>query len=159
MFPLPLSKENKFKKDHIRKFWSSNSEWMIGGKPLPVVLFELGLINFILKNKSFSKNLSFAFGTPENTSCSIFEYYAENNLIIYKKKGSNQFKDIIFATPPDKKKYDLFINYEICKENNRLTHQEKKGVLFPLFKANVIDSSGWPNSDLMKNAFEDEKNP
>ena len=159
MFPLPLSKENKFMKDHIRKYWSSDIKWMIGEKPLPVVLFELGLINFILNKKNFSKELSFAFGTPENTSCSIFEYYANNNLIIYRKKGHYQFKDIIFAPPPDEEEYDLIINYEICKENDRLTHQKNPGVLFPLFKANVIDSSGWPNSDLMKNAFDVKNYP
>ena len=155
MFPLPLSKENKFKKDHIRKFWSSDKQWMIGGKPLPVVLFELGLINFILNNKTFSKKINFAFGTPENTSCSIFEHYADNNLVIYRKKDSLNFAGIIFNKPTKEKDYELIIDYEISKENNRLTHKEmkKKGVLFPLFKANVIDSSGWPNAELMKNAF------
>lgn len=161
MFPLPLSKENKFKKDHIRKFWSSDTQWFIGGKPLPVVLFELGVINFILKEKKFKKNLNFAFGTPENTSCSIFEYYSNNNLIIYRKKDSLNFKDIIFTKPTNEDEYELIINYEISKENTRMTHQNKnmKGLLFPLFKANVIDSSGWPNADLMKNAFDIENKP
>jgi len=161
MFPLPLKKENKFKENHIRKYWSSETEWTIGGKPLPVVLFELGLINFIINKKIFSKKINFAFGSPENTSCSIFEYYANNRLIIYKKKGSYDFRDIIFNTPIDVQEYELIIDYDISTENNRLTYvnMNMPGVLFPLFKASVIDSSGWPNSDLMKNAFDFKNNP
>ena len=161
MFPLPLKKENKFKETHIRKYWSSETEWTIGGKPLPVVLFELGLINFIINKKKFSEKINFAFGSPENTSCSIFEYYANNRLIIYKKKDSYDFRDIIFNTPTDVEEYELIIDYDISTENNKLTHvnMNMPGVLFPLFKASVIDSSGWPNSDLMKNAFDFKNNP
>lgn len=69
----------------IRNKWSKAPQWNIDGKQLPVVLFELGIANLILNGKIID-NPKFAIGTPSKTSTSIFEYYSDKLLKVWKKK-------------------------------------------------------------------------
>ncbi len=139
LIPIPLNSE-------LRKEWSTNEDYEISIEnnqtvSLPVLMFQWAMEN--LKNELsdnvedkkcslFDSNCLIAIGTPLNTSSSIFEYYVDQN-------------------------------YEICKGNitdisrlNSPTAFKKThfyGTTFPLFKSNVIGGSGWPDRDLVKNAF------
>jgi hypothetical protein len=153
MAPLPLSRD-------IRKKWGDDAKWMIDGKPLTVVLFELGIAHLIIEGNNFNKNPLFAIGTPPLTSASIFEYYSDKPLEVWKKVNTNNsnitLDDIHFGAKPSYD-YELVFSTNLSTTNSPTTHKfnkdKWKGIIFPLFKANISSGSNYPSATLMKNAF------
>jgi hypothetical protein len=139
LIPIPLNSE-------LRKEWSTKDEYKISigenqTASLPVLMFQWAMEN--LKNELsdnvenekcslFDKNCLIAIGTPLNTSSSIFEYYVDQNYEIY----NGNFTDISRLNSPTAFKKTRF-----------------NGTTFPMFKSNVIGGSGWPDLNLVKNAF------
>lgn len=138
----------------LRKAWSTKDEFLFEDKQLPVILFEWAIEHFkhstrnfrmknIKENKLFSNNCLVAFGTPINTSVSIYEYFADKMFLI----------DTYGAKTPRKENHiDLTqLNSSIAfrKFENR-----GRGVVFPMFKSNVIGGSRYPDSMLVKHAFD-----
>jgi hypothetical protein len=131
---LPCS----FKKS--REQWKKDPNLIIKDKRIPVLLLEWALIFY--KNKLeeklkdfdsiFSNNCLVAFGTPLNTSISIFEYYVDKLLKINQK-----------------------IEVDISRINSPTAFKKMntEGSIFPLFKSNVVSSSNGPSRELVKNAF------
>lgn len=153
MAPMPISSD-------IRKKWSTDYRWQIGGKQLPVVLLELGIGHLILQKKSI-KNPMFAIGTPALTSTSIFEHYSDKLLKVWKRKGeTSQVCDILFEEPNimNKEDFELLFTSNLSITNSQTTHkirgEEGRGIIFPLFKSNVISGSNYLSELLMKNAFD-----
>ena len=143
---LPLSK------DEIRKIWNTQPEFRIGGKQLTVVLFELGLEHF-LKSVGIgkvTKHPLFAIGAPVNSSAGLFEYYSLNLLQVFSAE-SDASLELKFESFPN---YACIVSVDLGVINTPLTYIKRKahGETFPMFKANIINS-GFPNIDLMKNAF------
>jgi hypothetical protein len=152
MAPLPLYSE-------IRRKWGKDDKWMIDGKPLTVVLFELGIAHLIISGKTINKNPLFAIGTPSLTSASIFEYYSDKPLEVWKKVKKNKsnitLDEIHFGAKPNNE-YELVFSTNLSTTNSPTTHKLKenwKGEIFPLYKANIISGSNYPSATLMKNAF------
>jgi hypothetical protein len=153
MAPMPISSD-------IRKNWSTQSCWQIGGKQLPVILFELGIAHLILEGKEI-ENPTFAIGTPALTSTSIFEHYSDKLLKVWKRNGeSSQVCDILFEEPNimNKEDFELLFTSNLSITNSQTTHkirgEEGRGIIFPLFKSNVISGSNYLSELLMKNAFD-----
>ena len=154
MAPMPLSSD-------VRKKWSKEPEWKIDGKQLPVVLFELGIAHLILKGKSIESPM-FAIGTPALTSTSIFEYYSDKLLKVWKHKTNKPLKlsDILFGELDNQKinEYEPVFTSNLSITNSQTTHkirgEDGKGMIFPLFKSNVISGSNYLSESLMRNAFD-----
>ena len=154
MAPMPLSSD-------VRKKWSKDAKWKIDGKQLPVVLFELGIAHLILKDKSIESPM-FAIGTPALTSTSIFEYYSDKLLKVWKCNTEVALKlsDILFGDPGEEVKgdYQLVFTSNLSITNSATTHkirgEDGKGMIFPLFKCNVISGSNYLSESLMRNAFD-----
>jgi len=154
MAPMPISSD-------IRKKWSTDCKWQIGGKQLPVVLFELGIVHLLLHDKSIKEPM-FAIGTPALTSTSIFEHYSDKLLKVWRKKESTppQVCDILFDEPDSLNKNDFILLFtsNLSITNSQTTHkirgEEGRGIIFPLFKSNVISGSNFLSELLMKNAFD-----
>jgi hypothetical protein len=146
---LPLSDGD------IRKNWNRNPEFKFGDKQLTVILFELSLEHFIKKiNFKIVKHPLFAIGTPVNTSAGIFEHYSQNLLKVYKDKKSN---NIYFETKNNATDKDvLFVDLGVTNTTSTFMKRDAKGITFPLFKSNII-STGYPNAELMRNAFNIDK--
>lgn len=133
LFLLPVD----FKKP--REKWKSAPYFKdVDGKRLTVWIFEWAMENLkkeLIKGKinpPFNINCKIAFGTPINTSISIFEYY--------RNKWFNLDNDI---------KIDL----TIPNSPNSFLKQDLEGTIFPMFKFNVVNSSNQPCRKLVKNAF------
>ena len=153
MAPMPLSSD-------LRKKWSTQPSWQIGGKQLPVILFELGIAHLILEGKKI-ENPTFAIGAPALTSTSIFEHYSDKLLKVWKRKGeTSQVCDILFEEPNimNKEDFELLFTSNLSITNSQTTHkirgEEGRGIIFPLFKSNVISGSNYLSELLMKNAFD-----
>ena len=153
MAPMPISSD-------IRKNWSTDKKWQIGGKQLPVILFELGIAHLILEGKKI-ENPTFAIGTPALTSTSIFEHYSDKLLKVWKRKvESPQVCDILFEEPNNlnNENFQLLFTSNLSITNSQTTHkirgEEGRGIIFPLFKSNVISGSNYLSELLMKNAFD-----
>lgn len=145
IIPLPLP----FDSD-LRKKWSTNDNFKISGKPLTVHLFEWALIEFLNKihiKKTDLSGLKFALGMPTNTSVSILDYYSENKLLISINNNSFEIS----------KKNEGGSNLSSIKLVNGILSkagkESLKGMTIPLFKSNVVASSNFPNSELIKLAF------
>ena len=154
MAPMPLSSD-------VRKKWSKEPNWEIDGKQLPVVLFELGIAHLILEGKLIESPM-FAIGTPALTSTSIFEYYSDKLLKVWKRKTNKPLKliDILFGELDENVKNDceLVFTSNLSITNSQTTHkirgEDGKGMIFPLFKCNVISGSNYLSESLMRNAFD-----
>ena len=142
---LPLSDGN------IRKNWNRNPEFKIAYKQLTVILFELSLEHFIQKIEfKIVKHPLFAIGTPVNTSAGIFEHYSRNLLKVYRDKKT---KNIYFDYKNSDNDIDtLFVDLGVTNTTSTFMKRDAKGTTFPLFKSNII-STGYPNAELMRNAF------
>jgi hypothetical protein len=133
LLSLPLNRD-------LRKEWSTEERYLFGEKKieLPVLMFQLTikhltnkLIEFGAKD-IFDKNCLIALGTPLNTSASIFEYYVDDNFEISK----DNLTDVSRLNSP-----------------TAFKKTKNKGTTFPMFKSNVIGGSGWPEKELIINAF------
>lgn len=144
----------------IRYFWSTDNRWKIGEKQLPIILLELGIFHLFNKGVKFDKRPFIAIGTPLNTSASLFEYYSKNYLKVYynnlsKKKAEEvtlkDFKNLKFEAD----EYNEFFTANLSLVNTPSTFEIRKtnGETYPLFKSNIIGSSNYPHSNLLKNAF------
>lgn len=140
---LPLSE------GEIRKEWNTKPYFKIGGKPITVVLFEIGFEHFIKKIgvDKIATNPLFAIGAPVNCSAGIFEYYSQRILNIYIHDS------VIYFDKPDKTMKPT-ISVDLGLTNSATTYMRRNapGETFPLFKSNIVNS-GVPSTDLMKNAF------
>ena len=142
---LPLSDGD------IRKNWNTKEEFKIGGKQLPVLLFELSLEHFIDKVgfQNIAKQPLFAIGMPLNTSACIFEHFSKQILKVYKcdKTSKMKFKK-------NNELDEIIISADLGITNSTTTYirRNAQGETFPLFKSNVVNS-GYPSAILMKNAF------
>ncbi|NBP30303.1 MAG: hypothetical protein EBV23_12150, partial [Flavobacteriia bacterium] len=94
-------------------------------------------------------NCLIAFGTPLNTSVSIYEHFADKMFLIDTYTKPNKVENHIDLT-------QLNSPVAFRKFENR-----GRGVVFPMFKSNVIGGSRYPDSKLVKHAFdiEDKENP
>ena len=153
MAPMPLSSD-------LRKKWSTENKWQIDGKQLPVILFELGIAHLILKNKNI-ENPTFAIGTPALTSTSIFEYYSDKLLKVWIKKNEKKSVcNIIFGDAENNhlNNHKLLFTSNLSITNSQTTHkirgEQGRGIIYPLFKSNVISGSNYLSELLMKNAFD-----
>lgn len=140
---LPLSE------GEIRKEWNTKPYFKIGGKPITVVLFEIGFEHFIKKIgvDKIATNPLFAIGAPVNCSAGIFEYYSQRILNVYIHDS------VIYFDKPDKTMKPT-ISVDLGLTNSATTYMRRNapGETFPLFKSNIVNS-GVPSTDLMKNAF------
>jgi hypothetical protein len=138
IIPIPLP----FDSD-IRKRWASEEIFCINSKPLTVYLFEWALENFIKKSEAkITAELKFAIGMPTNTSVSILDYYSSNELSLKDLDLHEEQKSIKLKS--------------LKVTNNNKTkgrYPNLIGMTLPLFKSNVIDSSNYPNTELIKLAF------
>ena len=165
---LPIADE---KKDDLRGKWCYKKEFKIGGKALPIVLFELG-IYYVLTNapRPIIKFPKIAIGAPVKTSRAIFEYYTDNpmKVLIQNKKLSD------FLDPVKRKQLDICdfiflpdVNIPIVKDCTEILSIDisgpnsingfkkiKNGILLPLHKANIVSSANSPNGELLKNAYD-----
>ena len=144
----------------LREYWCTDLKWEIGGKALPVVLFELGIFH-LLKEKSsvIIKFPKIAIGAPIKTSVSILEYYNEKPLKIFVEKDDNPLTlENVFFNPKsiDLNKYKEILSIDVAQANTPSTFKniDSKGILVPLHKANIVSSANSPHSELMKNAFD-----
>ena len=150
--PIPIDSE-------LRKNWSTNEEWKIDGKQLPLVLFELAINNMLEKGLKVHRDTKFALGMPVNTSLSIFQYYSDKPLRICdigcdgisRHEG---FKNQKVCDRENCTNAECF-KFDISKTNDRMTWsiRNKKDVKYPLHKANV-NNGQYPDSELIKNAFD-----
>jgi hypothetical protein len=122
-----------------RKKWKSDSNFKdYDGKRLTVYIFEWAIENLKRRLKKdkidypFSPNCKIVFGTPINTSISIFEYY-RNNLFVLDT--------------------DVKIDLTIQNSPSRFIIQDLEGTTFPMFKYNIVNYGGSPSKELIKNAF------
>jgi hypothetical protein len=144
----------------LRECWCTDPKWEIGGKALPVVLFELGIFH-LLKEKSsvIIKFPKIAIGAPIKTSVSILEYYNEKPLKIFVEKADNPLTlENVFFNPDsiDLNMYKEILSIDVAQANNPSTFKniDSKGILVPLHKANIVSSANSPHGELMKNAFD-----
>lgn len=145
IIPLPLP----FDSD-LRKKWSTNDNFNISGKPLTVHLFEWALIDFLNKinfEKVDISDLNFALGMPTNTSVSILDYYSENELKI--SRINKSFK----ISEKNECGTTLSSIKSVNSIDSKVGKNTLKGMTIPLFKSNVVGSSNFPNSELIKLAF------
>ncbi|MGC6414871.1 MAG: hypothetical protein ACON5K_09240 [Bacteroidia bacterium] len=147
--PIPIDSE-------LRKNWSTDKKWEIGGKQLPVVLFELAINNMLNKGLKVHRDTKFALGMPVNTSLSIFQYYSDKPLRICdigcdgcENEEVQKVCDRVNCTNAE------CFEFDISKTNDRMTWsiRNKKDVKYPLHKANV-NNGQYPDSELIKNAFD-----
>jgi hypothetical protein len=144
----------------LRECWCTNQYWLIGGKALPVVLFELGIFHLLKQKKDeIIKFPKIAIGAPIKTSVSIFEFYHEKPLKIFVKETTNELTlaDVIFT--PGSNVSDDFeekISIDVSQANTPSTFNNigSKGILLPLHKSNIVSSANSPHGVLMKNAFD-----
>ena len=140
---LPLKPELRYK-------WNTEERFLIGEKQLPVVLFELSFEYFLSEiDFRIVKNPLFAIGTPVNTSIGLFEYYSLNTFSVYKNIKD---KSIFFEFGNDREE---IVSADIALTNTPSTFKKlnKSGIIFPLFKANIVGPDNFPSSILMKNAL------
>ena len=140
---LPLSE------GEIRKEWNTKPYFKIGGKPITVVLFEIGFEHFIKKIgvDKIATNPLFAIGAPVNCSAGIFEYYSQRILNVYIHDS------VIYFDKPDKTmKPTISVDLGLTNSTTTYMRRNAPGETFPLFKSNIVNS-GVPSTDLMKNAF------
>jgi hypothetical protein len=140
---LPLKPELRYK-------WNTEERFLIGEKQLPVVLFELSFEYFLSEIEfRIVKNPLFAIGTPVNTSIGLFEYYSLNTFSVYKDIKGNS---IFFEFGNDREE---IVSADIALTNTPSTFKKlnKSGIVFPLFKANIVGPDNFPSSILMKNAL------
>lgn len=138
----------------LRKAWSSKDEFLFDDKTLPVLLFEWAIEHFkhairVLKKDQqkeqqlLSTNCLIAMGTPLNTSISIYEHFADKMFLIdtyvQKSQRKENYIDLTQLNSP----------VAFRKFENR-----GRGVLFPMFKSNVIGGNRYPDSMLVKHAFD-----
>jgi hypothetical protein len=148
------------KNKSLRECWCTDIDWEIGGKALPVVLFELGIFHLLKKkSRSIIKFPKIAIGAPIKTSVSILEYYHEKPLKIYVKNNDNYLTlENVFFSPDsiDLNYYKEIISIDVSQANTPSTFKkiDSKGILLPLHKANIVSSANSPHSVLMKNAFD-----
>ena len=151
----------KFKNKSLREYWCTDNKWFIGGKALPVVLFELGIFHLLKQKKDkIIKFPKIAIGVPIKTSVSIFEFYHDKQLKIFVNKKANYdlaLADVIFN--PDSINLDNFeekISIDVSQANTPSTFNniKSKGILLPLHKSNIVSSANSPHGELMKNAFD-----
>jgi len=145
----------------LRKAWSTKNDFLFDDKTLPVLLFEWAIEHFKYKIRDLrgdksdpkqlvSTNCLIAFGTPLNTSVSIYEHFADKMFLIDTYGPEN---------PPKENHIDLTqLNSPVAfrKFKNR-----GRGVVFPMFKSNVIGGNHYPDYKLVKHAFdiEDKEKP
>lgn len=156
--PIPIDSE-------LRKNWSTDENWKIGGKQLPVVLFELAINNILEKGLKFHRDTKFALGMPVNTSLSIFQYYSDKPLRICdigcdgceNEQNQSKKKKVQKQKVCDRENCtnSECFEFDISKTNDRMTWsiRNKKDVKYPLHKANV-NNGQYPDSELIKNAFD-----
>lgn len=139
----------------LRKAWSTKDEFLFDNKTLPVILLEWAIEHFkheirdirkdgLYPTQLFSTNCLIAMGTPLNTSVSIYEHFVDEMLLI------DEYND-----PSGK----LEKNYIDLTQLNSPTAFRKfknrgQGVVFPMFKSNVIGGSRYPDAMLVKHAFD-----
>ena len=145
----------------LRKAWSTKDDFLFDGKTLPVLLFEWAIEHFkckirdLRKDKSnpeqlVSTNCLIAFGTPVNTSVSIYEHFVDKMFLIDTYGPKTQRKEN---------------HIDLTQLNSPVAFRKFKnrgqGVVFPMFKSNVIGGSRYPDSMLVKHAFdiEDKEKP
>jgi hypothetical protein len=139
---LPLSSE-------IRKKWNTEDDFKIGNKQISVILFEIGLEHFLNGIEfQIEEHPLFAIGMPVNTSAGIFEYYSQKLFKVYK----DPTKDDLYFDSGKKDELKISIDLGVTNTTSTFIKRNAKGTTFPLFKSNIVNS-GYPNTDLMKNAF------
>lgn len=144
----------------LREWWCTDTKWLIGGKALPVVLFELGIFHLLKQKKhAIIKFPKIAIGAPIKTSVSILEFYHEKPLKIFVKKNANDWTlaDVIFTPDSiDLNDYEEKISIDVSQANTPSTFKniDSKGILLPLHKSNIVSSANSPHGELMKNAFD-----
>ena len=138
----------------LRNAWSTNEEFLFEDKQLPVILFEWAIEhfkhntrNFRMKNKKevqlFSNNCLIAFGTPLNTSVSIYEYFVDE-----------MYKIDEYLSDGDKIENHIDLTQLNSPISFRKFNNRGHGVVFPMFKSNVIGGNRYPDPLLVKHAFD-----
>ena len=137
----------------LRKAWSTKDEFLFHNKTLPVLLFEWAIEHFKYtirqlknelqnENQLLSTNCLIAMGTPLNTSVSIYEHFADKMFLIDTYTKPNKVENHIDLT-------QLNSPVAFRKFENR-----GRGVVFPMFKSNVIGGNHYPDYRLVKHAFD-----
>jgi len=150
----------EFNNKSLRECWCTDTKWLIGGKALPVVLFELGIFHLLKQKKdAVIKFPKIAIGAPIKTSVSILEFYYKKPLKIFVKKGADDLTlaDVIFTPDSiDLNNYEEKISIDVSQANTPSTFKniDSKGILLPLHKSNIVSSANSPHGELMKNAFD-----
>jgi hypothetical protein len=145
----------------LRNVWSTKDKFLFEDKQLPVILFEWAIEHFkreirdIRGEKSNTKqlvstNCLFAFGTPLNTSVSIYEHFVDKMFLIDTYGPKTQRKE----NHIDLTQLNSPVAFRKFKNRGR-------GVVFPMFKSNVIGGNHYPDYRLVKHAFdiEDKEKP
>lgn len=138
LFPFPIPVSSK-----IRNAWSFERKFQIHDKPFTVVLFELGLNEFLKKIRlkiKVNKKIRIAFMMPPNSSVAIFGYYSKMCLIerfFYFSKFKIWPLNLVRT------------NSKSCKFKSKYINE----IVLPLYQANVLGSSNTPNEKLIKHAF------
>jgi hypothetical protein len=146
IIPVPIP----FNPD-IRKAWATDEKFKIEEKQLTVHLFEKAIEKFAFKFKDkIHKNLKIAIGMPRNTSAALYDYYS-SEVHYVKEKG-----DKIFIERTWEAEYLFKIdlrktNADLAKE--KIKYPTLKGITLPLFESCFVDTSGQPNSTLLKIAL------
>ncbi len=140
--PLPISSDLRIK-------WSTDHQYIINEKQLPVFLFELAIDKMLSLGLEVHQNTKFAFGMPVNTSLSIFQYYSDKPLRICTNNTNQKVCNDESCT------HDSCFEFDLAQTNDRMTWKirNKPKVKYPLHKANV-NNGQHPDSELIRNAFD-----
>ena len=136
----------------IRNKWATSYIFKIEDKQITVHLFEKAIENFVNSfesNCKFDKNLKIAIGMPRNTAAALYDYYSSNVFFVYRDKN--------LVTIENEERPSFLFKIDLTQTNCILAkskHKDLKGVNLPLFKTCFVDTSGQPNSLLLKIALE-----
>ena len=142
--PIPFNR-------NIRKSWATDEKFKIGEKQLTVHLFEKAIEKFAIKfNGKIDKNLIIAIGMPRNTSAALYDYYSSKVHYVIDCSGEICIVDEV----PD----NYLFKIDLTKTNadlatKKIKNPALKGITLPLFESCFVDTSGQPNSTLLKIAL------
>jgi hypothetical protein len=106
--PLPIYSD-------LRVKWSTDDQYIINKKQLPVFLFELAIDKMLYLGLEVHQNTKFAFGMPVNTSLSIFQYYSDKPLRICSNKTKQK------VCNDESCKHGSYFDFDLAKTNDRMT--------------------------------------
>jgi hypothetical protein len=127
--PLPIYSD-------LRKKWSTDDDFKIDNKQLPVFLLEVAFEHFQLKSK-IKKNTEIAIMMPTKTSAGIYNYFEQVS-----------YKDDLYCLKDR-------LTAKSCWQEIKSNHETiiTQGKCFNYYKSNTISGSNTPDPDLLKYAL------